>query len=323
MLYLKASEYGIRDLYFQAQHGIKVLGKEFVIDEWLLNKNTEQAKRKCRQYLESNIVCILVEFSDRFGIYLDLDENMDLLVSHQTVTFNVAEKIRENQAPSRANFVPQQRSNINNDEDKVISLNSVRQKPTRTRPTTNTRPPRLGTTTLPPRPSTTTRPPVRHTAPPRPSTTTRPAPVQNQAIEISGFAQLSNLVEKLAGNLDAQSEKQFRLLLSQRLIFEGTVVLQILKQSFLESVGPIADLIYQEVMEDLGKVETFGDFELFFEMLAAEIEEPSYQQKFRENISEKLIFDVKVALGIVCDSLQESVGPIGKTIYQDVINGLL
>ena len=297
MLYLKASEYGIRDLYFQAQHGIKVLGKKFVIDEWLLNKNTEQAKRKCRQYLESNIVCILVEFSDRFGIYLDPDKNMDLLVSYETVTFNVGKKIRENQASSRANFVTQRRSNINKNRDKVISLNSVRQK--------------------------STPPPVRHTAPPRPVINTLPAPVENQSLEISGFAQLSNLVEKLARNLDDQSEKQFRLLLSQRLIFERTVVLEILKQSFLDWVGPIADLIYQEVMEDLGKIETFADFELFFETLAAEIEEPSYQQKFHENISEKIIFDVTVALRIVCDSLQESVGPIGKTIYQDVINGIL
>ena len=322
MLYLKASEYGIRDLYFQAQHGIKVLGKEFVIDEWLLNKNTEQAKRKCRQYLESNIVCILVEFSDRFGIYLDPDKNMDLLVSYETVTFNVGKKIRENQASSRANFVTQRRSNINNDRDKVISLNSVRQKSTPPRPVTNTPPPVRHT--APPRPVTNIPPaPVRHTAPPRPVTNIPPAPVENQALEISGFAQLSNLVEKLAGNLDAQSEKQFRLLLSQRLIFERTVVLQILKQSFLEWVGPIADLIYQEVMEDLGKVETFADFELFFETLAAEIEEPSYQQKFHENISEKIIFDVTEALRIVCDSLQESVGPIGKTIYQDVINGIL
>ncbi len=94
MLYLKASEYGIRDLYFQAQHGITVLGRQFVIDEWLPNNNTELAKRKCRQYLESNIVCVLVEFSDRFGIYLDLDDNIDILVSYEKVTFDLKQKSR-------------------------------------------------------------------------------------------------------------------------------------------------------------------------------------------------------------------------------------
>ncbi|MGF1487045.1 MAG: hypothetical protein ACFBSE_08030 [Prochloraceae cyanobacterium] len=310
MLYLKASEHGIRDLYFQAQHGIRVLGRQFVIDEWLPNKNTELAKRKCRQYLESNIVCILVEFSDRFGIYLDLDEKMDILVSsYETVSFNFKENTPQTNGNARSHRGSQQQANGTRVKTGMVSLQEI---PTRKTPLDRAKNIRPATpTTLPPRSKKNTRIP-----------TNPPVRIEKKSFQINTFNDLDNLIEKLAANLDTQSEKQFRFLLSERLIFDRTLALQTLKKSFLEWVGPIADLIYEEVMEDLGKVETFDEFDRFFEILAIEIDEPTYQQKFRENISQELVFDPKLALNIVRKCLQESVGPIAKTIYEDVINEL-
>jgi len=65
MLYLKAYHHGLTNC-------INVLGRQFIIDKWLPN-NLELAKLKCREYLEGNLTCILVEFSDRFGLYIDAE----------------------------------------------------------------------------------------------------------------------------------------------------------------------------------------------------------------------------------------------------------
>ncbi|MDJ0727463.1 MAG: hypothetical protein QNJ38_20370 [Prochloraceae cyanobacterium] len=304
MLYLKASEYGIRDLYFQAQHGITVLGRQFVIDEWLPNKNTELAKRKCRQYLESNIVCVLVEFSDRFGIYLDLDKNMDILVSYEQVNFNFN---KENDRPNGANFAPPRRSQPNNRN----ARSTVSQNQPRRQTATQASRPKLENTYYR-SPAQTRIETPRQTAPKRVE--------KKQSFEISTFDRLSDLIEKISANLDHQSEKQFRTLLSERLIFDSKVISKILKQSFLEYVGPIADLIYQDVVHDLGKVETFEEFKQLFELLAREIDEPSYQEQFRDLVSESLIFEREIALRIVREALKQSVGPIADTIYQEVLD---
>ncbi|MGF1490810.1 MAG: hypothetical protein ACFBSE_27270 [Prochloraceae cyanobacterium] len=69
MFYLKARIYGIKNTI-----PLSVYGKQFIFDRYL-PANSELAKRKCREYLESDIACILVEFSDRFALYLDANSS--------------------------------------------------------------------------------------------------------------------------------------------------------------------------------------------------------------------------------------------------------
>ncbi|MGK7914974.1 MAG: hypothetical protein AB4038_05425, partial [Prochloraceae cyanobacterium] len=77
MLYLKAREFGIQDIYLQAREQITVLGRHFIVDEWLSRQQENLAQRKCRSYLDSDILCLLVEFSDRYGLFLNVDNRLN------------------------------------------------------------------------------------------------------------------------------------------------------------------------------------------------------------------------------------------------------
>lgn len=65
MFHLKANIYGIKNTI-----AISVYGKQFIFSKYF-PANIELAKLKCREYLEADIICILVEFNERFALYLD------------------------------------------------------------------------------------------------------------------------------------------------------------------------------------------------------------------------------------------------------------
>lgn len=241
MFYLIASRYGISELDFQAKHGINVLGREFIIDEWLPN-DIKLAKFKCRKYLEANIFCILVQFSDRFGLYLDLDNNRD------------CERIIA--------YI---------DRDKIII------EPTKVETILN-------------------------------------------SSKLDTFEDLSELVEKLARDLNIHSEIKFRRLLSQKLILDREIALQILKEYFTNYVGPFARIIYEDLIEQMGdKLETFEDFSEFFNRLANEVEELEVRQQFQYFISKNIVCDRNFALKIIRCSLQKSLGPISDLIDENAL----
>lgn len=65
MLHLKASQYGISN-----RVKLFILGKKFILDK-CLPYDIKLARLQCREYLDLDILCVLVEFSDRFALYLD------------------------------------------------------------------------------------------------------------------------------------------------------------------------------------------------------------------------------------------------------------
>ena len=261
MLYLKAEEFQIQNLYNQAKQGIKILGRKFVLGEWLSRQEQELAKRKCRTYLDSNVKCVLIEFMDRYALYLYVDNNQKEKFYQHTELQQSLQSIVKNEIETKT------------DKNQEYSGNN-------------------GNVTAP----------------------------FEELGTISTFAQLSQIVENLAQNLDFESQEQFRRIIEQRLVTDRKAALVILQKAFQKAVGPIADLIYQDVISECDRLQTFSDFYNLFERLAEAIDEVEYQQQFRQVALQRLIFKGDVALEIVKQALHQSVGPIAETIYQDVIN---
>ena len=254
MLYLKAREFGIQDIYLQAYQQITVLGKRFVIDEWLSRKQENLAQRKCRSYLDSDTLCLLVEFSDRYGLYLSVDNSLNT------------------------------KSSQGLEKNKSHNLDLMVQE-------------KIGT----------------------PQNSISKTAIDRVGL-VETFSDLSQLVDRLAQSMDRESEQEFRQLVSQRLITESNAALEILQQALKQIVGPIAAMIYEDLVSECDSVNTFKDISNLIDRLAAEIDESEYEQQFRQLVSQQLIVDSNSALEILRQALHKSVGPIAETIYQDVIN---
>lgn len=137
----------------------------------------------------------------------------------------------------------------------------------------------------------------------------------NTKVDLSTFEDLSELVEKLALNLDSKSEQKFRDLISQKMIVDREIAKKFLKQSFRDCVGSRAELIYQEVIDcEMFLVETLEDFAVFLNILSGKIEDAKYRQTFQDIVSKNIILDRDLALKTILDSLKKSVGLLAKTI---------
>jgi len=239
MLYLKASDYRIDSIY---DRGLHILGKYFIRDEFLPN-NLQLARRKCREYLEANLVCILVDFSDRFGIYcLNYEGHIDNSIPSKKIDLNLAE---------------------NNSKKSDVSLEKL---------------------------------------------------FKDNNLET--FEDFSELVKKiglnLAINLNTKSELRFYSLLPQKLIFDREIALQVLKKSLNYCLGPISEIIYQDAIEEIGKIENFEDLTAFFNRLADEIEDIKYRKQFQAIVAKNIVCDRNLALKIIRSSLKRTAALVGK-----------
>lgn len=134
------------------------------------------------------------------------------------------------------------------------------------------------------------------------------------------FYDLSATIDQIALDIDRNSAQKFRKLISQKLITDRDEALQFLLKIFKETVGPIAEVIYQDILYKYGTVTTFRDLYEFAKLLSAAITcDRVSREKFERLVSQKLITDSKTIFKLLHQAYRESIATKSEHKYFQTI----
>lgn len=130
-----------------------------------------------------------------------------------------------------------------------------------------------------------------------------------QGGRIETFAQVAEVLENLAAGLSARQQEQLHKLATKEPLLCSQLAIDCIRRAFRKAVGPVADLLFSEAIEDLGSVERFTDLEILIRRLSEDVELPQYRQQFLRAISRQfsdaLPFDLQ-ELAAIANSERKS-----------------
>ncbi len=264
------------------------LGKTFTIRKLLPKDAYDDAIKLCRDYLDSEVLCLLLVLSNYLGICLEITNTNEMKTKIQEIklsnfTWKKPNYLLENSTTdslSREDLSRKKLSNQSLSLDKLDNLSNLdtvinnNNKPNRNQHQKN-----------------------HHVFRTLQEIFEESTEIKGNLLfleltkhcdQIISFEQLSGITNKLAGEIDGKSQEKFRELVKKRLVTDSNVALEIVYQAFQTSIGPVANLIYEDIISEFDLISTFNDCIILINKLAEEIEMVEYKKQFYQIIDEKL-----------------------------------
>jgi hypothetical protein len=107
---------------------------------------------------------------------------------------------------------------------------------------------------------------------------------------LPSFSALVTLINQVKETLSSDVKKQFYQDVTQRLILEPQSVLNMVLEAFQAAIGPISEVIYNDVLSEYSSVDfdRFSNLSNFIAELAEEIDIEQYKQQFWASLRQKL-----------------------------------